>query len=79
MHTVLDKQQLAPFISTLSHHTYSSTFTAAKPDMAFIEEVFEADIMDTDSNGSPSTSSPSPETRVLTPNMSPKPEPAKLK
>ncbi|KAJ3283037.1 hypothetical protein HDU79_009455 [Rhizoclosmatium sp. JEL0117] len=79
MHTVLDKQQLAPFISTLSHHTYSSTFTAAKPDMAFIEEVLEADIMDTDSNGSPSTSSPSPKTRVLTPNMSPKPEPAKLK
>ncbi|KAJ3070565.1 hypothetical protein HDU98_006459 [Podochytrium sp. JEL0797] len=48
MRSVLDKRQLAPFIGTLSHHTYSSTFAASKPDMVCIEELLEADIMDVD-------------------------------
>ncbi|KAI9352085.1 Dopey, N-terminal-domain-containing protein [Obelidium mucronatum] len=49
MRTVLDKRQLAPFIATLSHHAYSCTLTGSKPDLAFIEELLEADIMELDS------------------------------
>ncbi|KAJ3138752.1 hypothetical protein HK100_012424 [Physocladia obscura] len=49
MRTVLDKRQLAPFIATLSHHTYSSIFAGSKPDITFIEEVLEADLMAVDS------------------------------
>ncbi|KAJ3234832.1 hypothetical protein HDU81_001102 [Chytriomyces hyalinus] len=46
MKSVKDKAQLAPFIVTLSRHTYASTFSRSKPDLEFIDTILEADLTD---------------------------------
>ncbi|KAI8835956.1 Dopey, N-terminal-domain-containing protein [Chytriomyces cf. hyalinus JEL632] len=46
MKSVKDKAQLAPFIATLSRHTYASTFSRSKPDLEFIDTILEADLTD---------------------------------
>ncbi|KAJ3401606.1 hypothetical protein HDU80_005857 [Chytriomyces hyalinus] len=66
MKSVKDKAQLAPFIATLSRHTYASTFSRSKPDLEFIDTILEADLTDNRAMSiQPAPPPPSPGVAIL--------------